>query len=171
MRISPPLRVLRSHTQQLNAPVAHVFPLLCPVREADWIEGWEPSLVITNSGVAEPDCVFVTRDGSEDATWVITRHDPDEGALDLLKIVPDTVVTRIAIRLRPLDGGTCAADISYQLTALSDAAANRVAAFSEQYFSEFMVRWEQRLNHYLGTGEMLREDGLAGRSPPEARVG
>jgi hypothetical protein len=171
MRISPPLRVLRSHTQQLNAPVTHVFPLLCPVREADWIEGWEPSLVITNSGVAEPDCVFVTRDGDADATWVITRHSPGEGALEMVKLVPGVAVTRIAIGLRPLDAGACAADISYQLTALSTAGTTRVAAFSEGYFSEFMARWERRLNHYLDTGEMLREDGGAGRVVHDNRVG
>ena len=37
MNIARPNRVTRSYTQRLIAAPAAVFPLLCPVREADWI--------------------------------------------------------------------------------------------------------------------------------------
>ena len=60
MNIRPPNRVTHTYTQRLVAPPAAVFPLLCPVREADWIDGWNPLLVLSHSGLAEPDCVFVT---------------------------------------------------------------------------------------------------------------
>ena len=60
MQISQPRRVTRTYTQRLTAAPARVFPLLCPVREADWIEGWDPISVWSESGVAEPDCVFTT---------------------------------------------------------------------------------------------------------------
>ena len=36
------------------------FPLLCPVREREWLAGWNPTIVHTKSGVAEPGCGFVT---------------------------------------------------------------------------------------------------------------
>lgn len=63
MNIVQPTRVTRSYTQRLVAAPSVVFPLLCPVREADWIEGWDPISVVTGSGAAEPDCVFVTPPG------------------------------------------------------------------------------------------------------------
>lgn len=44
MKIVKPNRVSRTYTQQLCAEPEEVFPLLCPVREADWIEGWESRL-------------------------------------------------------------------------------------------------------------------------------
>ena len=31
-------RVVKSYTMHLGAPPAEVFPLLCPVRETEWIE-------------------------------------------------------------------------------------------------------------------------------------
>ena len=37
MNITKPKRVTRTYTQRLVAEPAAVFPLLCPVREADWI--------------------------------------------------------------------------------------------------------------------------------------
>ena len=42
MNITKPKRVTRTYTQQLVAEPSAVFPLLCPVREADWIDGWDP---------------------------------------------------------------------------------------------------------------------------------
>jgi hypothetical protein len=61
VQIREPVRVTRTYTQRLQAPPERVFPLLCPVREADWLERWDPAFVVTASGFVEPDCVFVTR--------------------------------------------------------------------------------------------------------------
>ena len=42
MEIKAPNRITRAYDQHLAAEPARVFPLLCPVRELDWIEGWCP---------------------------------------------------------------------------------------------------------------------------------
>ena len=72
MKIVGPRRATRSYTQKLVAAPEAVFPLLCPVREADWIAGWDPLLVVSGSGVAERDCVFTTAASPADAIWYIT---------------------------------------------------------------------------------------------------
>lgn len=56
-------RITRHYTQRIEAPPARVFPLLCPVREADWLEGWGEivEMVHSDSGLAEDGCVFLTR--------------------------------------------------------------------------------------------------------------
>ena len=46
MKIVKPNRATRTYTQHLVAEPAVVFPLLCPVREADWIDGWSPTFVM-----------------------------------------------------------------------------------------------------------------------------
>jgi hypothetical protein len=46
--------------QHLNAPPEEVFPLLCPVREHEWLEGWQCEMIHTASGIAEKDCIFST---------------------------------------------------------------------------------------------------------------
>lgn len=62
---------------RVAAPPDAVFPLLCPVREYEWIDGWSCQLIFSDSGFVEDGCVFTTRLTGEGPTvWVTTRHDP-----------------------------------------------------------------------------------------------
>ena len=155
MNIIQPVRATRSYTQKLLAAPDKVFPLLCPVREADWIEGWQPLLVVSNSGVAESDAVFVTSADPVNAIWVITRHEPEQGLVDMIKISPEVTACRLSIQLRPSATG-CEADITYRHTSLGPKGDEFVAAFTEDYYRQFMQDWERRINHYLQTGQMLK---------------
>ena len=161
MKIIQPVRATRSHTQRLVADPATVFPLLCPVREADWIEGWSPTLVVSGSGVAEPDCVFTTSTESADTVWYITRHEPAAGFIEMLKITPGVTACRLTIQLRPACGG-CEADITYSHTSLGPQGDAFVASFTETFYRQFMRDWESRINHYLLHGGALRaSDGAS----------
>jgi hypothetical protein len=54
-----------------------VFPLLCPVREHDWIAGWSCEVIHSESGMAEEDCVFLTSFADAGPmTWVVSRYHP-----------------------------------------------------------------------------------------------
>lgn len=79
MKIAKPVRVTRTWTQRLIGTPEEVFPLLCPVREADWIQGWDPIVVVSETGIAEADCVFTTAAAPTDSVWYITRHEPSNG--------------------------------------------------------------------------------------------
>ncbi len=108
MRIDKPNRVTRTYAQRLVAAPSAVFPLLCPVREADWIDGWDPDVVWSESGVAEPDCIFLTGVGADDAIWYVTRHEPGDGFVEMIKITPSVTACRLSSRLsgrRPRHGG------------------------------------------------------------------
>lgn len=159
MQISPPRRVRRSYVQQLIAPPSAVFPLLCPVREADWIEGWDPLAVWSASGVAEADCVFTTvapAGGAHAAIWYVTRHEPGDGFVEMLKITPEVTACRLTIQLRALaDGVGTEATVTYMHTSLGPAGDDFVDAFTEEHYRQFMQDWEARLNHYLRTGRAL----------------
>lgn len=154
--IRTPNRVTRSYTQHLAATPGEVFPLLCPVRETEWIPGWDPRIVISQSGVAEPDCVFVTGPDSAEAVWVITRHEPDAGFVEMLKITPGVTACRLTITLSSADNGTDA-EVTYSHTSLGPEGDAFVAEFTEEYYLQFMRDWEGRLNHFLKTGEMRDE--------------
>jgi hypothetical protein len=157
MQIRPPKRVSRTYTQQLCGVPAAVFPLLCPVREADWIDGWDPRLVLSESGVAEADCVFITEAEPQDAVWYITRHEPATGLVEMIKIVPELTACRLNIQVRAAPGGS-EADVSYTHTSLGPQGDSFVESFTEDYYELFMQDWEARVNHYLTTGELLGED-------------
>lgn len=154
MKISQPRRVTRTYIQRLAAVPATVFPLLCPVREADWIEGWDPISVWSESGVAEPDCVFITPSDDANAIWYITRHLPDVGEVEMLKITPGVTACRLVIKLTPSAAGTDA-EVTYSHTSLGPVGDAFVDAFTSEYYNQFMGDWESRLNHFLSTGNML----------------
>ena len=148
MQIERPRRVERSYVQTLEAEPAAVFPLLCPVREAEWIEEWDPIVVYTDSGLAERDCVFQTADGEETATWVITDYDPERYRLVFAKVTADRLLTVIRIQLDP-DNGTTRARVTYSHTALKSEATPFLESFTEEAYRSFMTRWETDLNAYL----------------------
>lgn len=155
MIISRPNRATRTYKQQLVAPPARVFPLLCPVREADWIEGWEPQAVFSESGVAEPDCVFLSAADAGHAIWYITRHEPQNGFIEMIKITPAVTACKLTIQLRPAAAGS-EATVTYSHTSLGPAGDEFVASFTEEHYRQFMHDWERRINHYLSHGEVLR---------------
>lgn len=158
MKIAPPNRVRHSYVQKLVGSPAEVFPLLCPVREAEWLDGWDPVAVWSRSGVAEPDCVFLTPasgGASQDAIWYVTRHEPANGFVEMLKITPGVTACRLTIRLTATAPGS-AAEITYTHTSLGPAGDRFVAGFTAEHYGEFMREWEARINHFLATGTCLR---------------
>ena len=146
MHITAPRSVTRRYTQHLVGTPAQVFLLLCPVRESEWIEGWEPLSVISQSGFAEPDCVFLTPTETHDTVWYITRHEPENGFVEMLRIIPQLTACRLRIQLQPLADG-CTAEVSYTHTSLGAEGDAFVASFTEEYYERFMHDWETRSRH------------------------
>jgi hypothetical protein len=160
MEIEKPFTVRHSYRQRLTARPEKVFPLLCPVREADWVDGWDPPLVLSNSGVIEPGCIFITPgDEGSDAVWVTTRHDPTEFEVEFVKVTPGTTVARIEIQLEDAPDGGTFCYVSYAYTALSEAGRNFVESFTEDRYETFMGEWETALNYYLANGSKLPSIG------------
>ena len=52
--------MLKSYRQTINASPEIVFPLLCPVREVEWLDGWEYKMIYCVSGLIEKGAVFST---------------------------------------------------------------------------------------------------------------
>src|SRR5690349_16831929 len=109
-------RIAHEYTQTNSAPPERVFPLLCPVREADWIPGWRYKLIYSDSGVAELGCVFTTQDptvetakysstsnerdpASPVTTWICTVYDPAALRIAYVWIKPARVATDLWIQL------------------------------------------------------------------------
>ncbi len=139
MHVTTPHRVSHTYTQRLIGEPSAVFPLLCPVREADWLDGWDPISVITRSGVAEPDCVFVTPATPNDAIWYVTQHDPQRGFVEMLKITPLVTACRLTIQLRPIATGS-EATVTYTHTSLGPEGDAFVAAFTAEYLRAVHAR-------------------------------
>ena len=100
MDIRKPSRIRHSYTQQIIASPEQVFPLLCPVREADWVPGWTTGMVLSESGTAEQGCIFTTPDDDKEAIWIITRYDLDNTEVEMYKVAPGKTLGHIEIKVR-----------------------------------------------------------------------
>lgn len=157
MHVRQPNRVSHSYTQRLVGPPDRVFPLLCPVRESEWIDGWTPVQVFTQGGFAEVDCVFTTDADPLDAIWYITRHEPARGFVEMIKITPLVTACKLTIQVREAAGGSTA-DVTYTHTSLGPLGDAFIAGFTSEYYVQFMREWENRMNHYLTHGKALRAE-------------
>ena len=155
MNVQEPHSVRHSYVQLLEAPPEAVFPLLCPVREADWIPGWKPRLVLSRSGVAEEGCIFVTPAEPADAVWIVTRHDPAGKELEMVKITPSSTVTKLEISLAADGADRTHATVAYEYTSLGPDGDELLAGFTPEWYVGVMEDWERSLNHYLRTGERI----------------
>lgn len=151
-------RITYSYTQKNLAPPDKVFPLLCPVREKEWLDGWEYEMVYSESGLVEEGCIFTTRNpGEPETTWVVTRHDRGSHRIEFVRITPGSRVVHIRILLKADHGGATRACIRYTYTGITEEGNSFVDSYTEEQFNSMMVWWERSINHFLATGKKLKQ--------------
>lgn len=149
-------RVSRSYVQSIQAPPSAVHSLICPVKEAEWLDGWDYQMIFSHSGLAEKGCVFTSRSaGEKDTIWLITKKDDAAHETVFARITPDSRVAEVTVRAE--DGGqqTSRVHITYTITALNEAGNRFIENFTEENFIKDMKFWEATMNHYLETGNAL----------------
>ncbi len=129
-----------------------IFPLLCPVREYEWLDGWKCEMVYSDSGVAEDNCIFKTA-YSGIMTWYVSRYEPPT-RIEFVGVIPDNVVMRLNVVLEKVDQGT-RITWTRMFTSLSEA--------SHASLDQWNTDWDKRLNnqieYFLKTGKVLKNAG------------
>ena len=144
----------RTYKQINNAPADLVFPLLCPVREKDWIDGWDYKMIFSKSGLIEKGCVFSTpHHGTEQTIWYVTEHDKENYKIEFVRVTPNEEVVKINIRLEDNGNGTTTSNITYQYTGLNEIKNAWIKEKSGKAFEENMIGWEKAINYYIEKGE------------------
>lgn len=133
----------------LPATPERVFPLLCPVREHDWIPDWECTMVHSDSGFAELGCVFLRAEGE---TWITTRYEPPV-RIDYAIFSPGTAVGMLEFTLTPV-GSATRVDLRTTTTATGPAGAVLAHGSPDDRRRVWALRQEQAA-HHLTTGAML----------------
>ena len=154
-------RFSHSGSVSVNASPDRVFPLLCPVREYEWIDGWDCRLIYSESGLVEEGCIFSTHFPDDGPTlWVTTLHDPVTRRVEFVRFTPELKVLRMQLRVDEGGAGISSLTIRYTLTALSgegNSLVDRLAATGGSYFEQHIHRIGTLLNHFLTRGEMLKK--------------
>lgn len=150
-----------AYVQTHAVNIKEVFPLLCPVREKEWIEGWNYKMVHSISGFIEKDCVFTTAHHSNlETVWHVTQYDKENHSIEFLRFSPNENTVRINIYLEKITNIKTKTHISYMYTFLSAHEMESQIKKMELTFLESMHYWEKAINYYLEKGKLLKRKSI-----------
>jgi hypothetical protein len=148
----------KQYCQTIHATPDKVFPLLCPVREAEWLDGWQYTMIHSKSGLVEAGAVFKTsRHGEPDTVWVVTKHDPSNLRVEFTRFTHQSRICILKIGVRPRYASGSYVDISYTYTGISPAGNQFIDEYTDEVFHTDMKHWEDSVNHFLQTGKKLKK--------------
>ena len=141
------------YTHEVSATPEVVFPLLCPVREYDWIDGWSCNLVHSESGVAEDNCIFTTElreSPGKVMTWSAVRYEPPR-LIQYVAVAPNHLVMRLNIELEPAGEKT-----RLHWTRIFTGLSTEGNQLIQHWTVESAKALGEKLEFFVKTGRMLQ---------------
>ena len=149
-------RLVKRYDYNIDAAPETVFPLLCPVREYDWIDGWACEMIHSESGVAENNCVFKTNFPElGEAIWTVSGYDRENFIIEFVIVYPDVVVEKLDVALKEKEDGGTVIRWTRTYTGLSQKGNQLIEHFGGEHVDGRMAWLSESLNHYCRTGEKL----------------
>jgi hypothetical protein len=153
-----PQRVTRTYRQTIHAAPEIIFPLLCPERETDWLDGWQYEMIYSESGLVEAGAVFSTpQDGEADTVWVVSKHDVNTYQVEFVRFTHDSRTCVLKIAIQAINANRSYVDIAYTYTSLTPLGNMFMEQFTQAEFLQAVTFWEASMNHYLKTGQKLQK--------------
>lgn len=150
-------RLVRNYRQTLDGGKDEIFSLLCPVREKEWLNGWDYKMVYSESGLAEKGCIFETDNDFGTYQWVMTQYNREDYVVQFVKFIQGHMIVIIDINLIDAEESRVYCDITYTFTVMDDQTAETMHKDNtESVFNGHMKLWEESMNYYLSTGQMLK---------------
>jgi len=147
----------KAYRQTIDAPPDIVFPLLCPVREIEWLDGWGCTMIYSVSGLIEKGAVFSTPNPGEESTvWIVTRHDTEARQVEFTRFTPRAKICVLTVGVEPLGEERSHVDVGYTYTSIAAEGNRFLETWSDESFVAAMIWWERSMNHFLCTGSLLR---------------
>lgn len=149
-------RILRSYSKKLPTPTETVFPLLCPVREYDWIPAWKCEVIYAQSGYAELGCVFTTdfKDHFGPETWVVCTYEKNR-QIGFVKTGKHTT-TRYSVSLEANQTGSII-KWEQEITSLDKRGDLLLDYITESVYNEKMKHINKHLEYYLVHGKPMND--------------
>jgi hypothetical protein len=120
-------------TVALSPPDA--MTLFTPEGERSWAarDGWNPHYP-DPSRTCGTGAVFTTQHETGQTVWVMTDHEPDR--VRYARVSPKGLAGTVEVRVRFGSHISTTLQVTYDLTALTDAAADHLAEFADGYQTE-----------------------------------
>ena len=128
-----------------------VFRQFCPSREADWINGWTVDLIYSETGYAEPLCVFRTPLSNllGAGFWILTRVEPESVVEAVMFHEGHDYIEHMKLDLLDLGNGKTKVTWTITVTALSDKGNNAIEMMPDE-----TPAFVEELEYFLTHGEL-----------------
>jgi hypothetical protein len=149
-------RTVLKGKQNYSFPPEDVFPMLCPVREYEYIPQWECDIVYLDSGLAEQGGVFTTHshgEGGQKDVWVISRYDTNR-AIEFVR-VNDMRSMIYRIELQGTENGGTVVSWEQIITGLTEEGNQYARTLQQSDFAAMLSHMQKLLEHYLATGKAI----------------
>lgn len=134
-------RVVRTHHFDLPMAPAEAFHFFTPEGERAWAKGWEPRYLHPADGRPTAGMVFTTAHGGEETLWTMTRHEPDGGVVEYLRVTPGSRMGTVRVQCAHSDAGT-RVSVTYALTALTPEGNAVLQALDACAYESFIESWK-----------------------------
>jgi polyketide cyclase/dehydrase/lipid transport protein len=132
----------------VGLPPAEAFRLFTPRGEQDWAHGWQPHFPAPAADDTEPGTVFETSAHGQHTIWTVTER--VRGCrMAYSRVTPGHQAGTVTVRLAAAGDGS-EVEVTYLLTALSDAAGHHLADFADGY-DAYLRSWEEDIAALLAT--------------------
>lgn len=135
-----PISINHSGSFELAEPPGKALFLFTAPGEVAWVPGWEP--VIMSGDGYEAGTVFLTHHGDEETIWVVTDFDTRKYRARYSRITPGSRAGTVEVVLRESQSGGSIVDVTYELTALTDAGNDNLADFNDAAYASMLVEWK-----------------------------
>jgi hypothetical protein len=136
--------VSHTGTLRVDAPPEHAFQLFTAPGERLWVDGWDPEVLSGGDGRSKGS-VFVTDAHGEKAYWVVVDYDEEALHARYARIAPGSRAGTVEVLARDDGRGATEVEVSYELTALTDAGNEQLAAFDSGAYAQMLAEWEHMI--------------------------
>ena len=152
-------------TVSVALPPADAFDLFTPSGERRWAQGWDPSFPAPRNDETSPGAVFQT-EHSGPVTWIVVACEPPRSIM-YASVSHNDRAGVIRVSCEGDHHGTTIANVTYEMTALSDKGDARLQQFAANY-QRYLAHWESAIHEALSAGGGARAPGRSAQSPDPA---
>jgi acetolactate synthase regulatory subunit len=134
---------------QVDLPPAEAFRLFTPRGEQEWAHGWQPSFPAPAPDDTEPGTVFETAAHGQRTIWLVTDREPGK-RICYARVTPGHQAGSVAVTISA-DGHRSEVEVTYQLTALTDVAGEKLREFAANY-PAYLHSWQEAIATLLNRG-------------------
>lgn len=140
---------------QVDLPPGEAFRLFTPRGEQDWAEGWHPRFPAQVRDDTEPGTVFETAAHGQHTVWLVTDREPGK-RISYARVTPGHQAGTVTVAVSAA-GHRSQVEVTYHLTALSDAADRHLREFAAGY-PAFLQSWQEAIAALLAGRRLTAQD-------------